>query len=123
MPEQVLRGLVVLAQVLEIIGASALVLGFVIATFRYLRQVGDLGAVPAFGLYRQSLGRVVLIGLEILVAATIIKTITVDSSPRTLGMLVAMIGIRTILSWTMVLEMSGRWPWQKAPATESQSTA
>ena len=123
MPEQVLRGLVVLAQVLEIIGASALVLGFVIATFRYLRQVGDLGAVPAFGRYRQSLGRVVLIGLEILVAATIIKTITVDSSPRTLGMLVAMIGIRTILSWTMVLEMSGRWPWQKAPATESQSTA
>ena len=114
MPEQVLRGLVVLAQVLEIIGASALVLGFVVATLRYLRQIGNLGAVPAFGLYRQSLGRVVLIGLEILVAATIIKTITVDSSPRTLGMLVAMIGIRTILSWTMVLEMSGRWPWQKA---------
>ena len=37
--------------------------------------------------------------------------------------LVAMIGIRTMLSWTMVLEMSGRWPWQQAPATESQSTA
>jgi uncharacterized membrane protein len=116
MPEQVLRGLEILAQIMEIIGSSALVLGFVIATVRYLRQIGDLGGSPALGLYRQSLGRVVLIGLEILVAATIIKTITVDPSPEALGMLVAMIGIRTILSWTMVLEMTGRWPWQKAPA-------
>lgn len=123
MPEQVLRGLAVLAQILEIIGAGALVLGFVIGTVRYVRQILAAGASLAFGSYRQSLGRVVVIGLEILVAATIVKTITVDPSPKALGMLAIMIGIRTMLSWSMALEMTGRWPWQQAPASESQKTS
>jgi len=55
-----------------------------------------------------------VIGLEILVAVTIIKTITVDASPENLGVLALMIVIRTMLSWTTVLEMNGKWPWQKA---------
>lgn len=116
MPEQVLRGLEVLAQILEIIGAGALVSGFVIGTARYVKQILAAGASSAFGSYRQSLGRVVVIGLEILVAATIVKTITVDPTPKALGMLAIMIGIRTMLSWSMVLEMTGRWPWQQAAA-------
>jgi len=116
MPEQVIQGLNFLAQILEIIGAGALVLGFVIGTVRYFRQIRQLGASTAFGQYRQSLGRVVLMGLEILVAATIVKTITVDPTPKALGMLAIMIGIRTMLSWAMVLEMTGRWPWQQAAA-------
>ena len=63
--------------------------------------------------YRQSLGRVVLIGLEVLVAATIIKTITFEPSLKSMGQLAGMVLIRTVLGWTMVLEMNGRWPWQK----------
>jgi len=46
------------------------------------------------------------------VAATILKTITVEPTPEALGRLAFMIAIRTILGWTMVLEMNGRWPWQ-----------
>jgi uncharacterized membrane protein len=62
--------------------------------------------------YRQSLGRSVLIGLEILVASTIIKTIIVDPSIESLGILTAMVIIRAMLGWTTVLEINGRWPWQ-----------
>ena len=91
-------------------------LGFLIASVVCVRQHRALGARPAYKHYRHSLGRVVVIGLEILVAATIIKTITVDPTPRALGLLAVMIAIRTILSWTMVLEVTGRWPWQKKPA-------
>ena len=123
MPDPVLRVLVGIAQWMEIVGAGALVVGFVWATVRYVRAMRPLGMVPAFTLYRQALARVVLIGLEILVAATIIKTITIDPSPTALGLLAMMIGIRTILSWTTVLEMSGRWPWQRKPAAEPQSAA
>lgn len=64
-----------------------------------------------------------MIRLEILVAATIIQTVTIGPSPTALGLLAIMIAILTILSWTTVLEMSGRWPWQREPATESQPTA
>jgi uncharacterized membrane protein len=54
-----------------------------------------------------------LIGLEILVAATIIKTIIVEPSVEGVGLLATMIIIRTMLGWTTVLEVSGRWPWQR----------
>jgi uncharacterized membrane protein len=63
--------------------------------------------------YRRSLGRSVLIGLEILVAATIIKTITVEPSVEGMGLLAAMVVIRIMLGWTTALEISGRWPWQR----------
>jgi uncharacterized membrane protein len=112
MPDVVLQGLGVLVHALEIAGAGALVLGFVIATARCFQQSLRQGAIPALGRYRQSLGRVVLIGLEILVAATIIKTITLDPAVENLGLLAIMVAIRTILGWTIVLEMSGRWPWR-----------
>jgi uncharacterized membrane protein len=52
--------------------------------------------------------------LEILVAATIIKTITLDPTLENMGLLAMMIAIRTALGWAMVLEMNGRWPWQKS---------
>lgn len=74
---------------------------------------GQVDHHTAIRRYRQSLGRSVLIGLEVLVAATIIKTITVEPSLESLGLLAGMIVIRTILGWTTVLEISGRWPWQK----------
>ncbi|MCL7976078.1 MAG: DUF1622 domain-containing protein [marine benthic group bacterium] len=119
MPESVIQGLGVVALVGEIIGAGALVLGFLMVTARWAREARSLGALSAYDRYRKSLGRVVVIGLEILVAVTIIKTITVEATPEALGLLAVMIGIRTMLSWTTVLEMSGRWPWQRAPARNS----
>ena len=113
MPDEVLQSLKVLAQVLEIVGASAMVLGFVIATALCFRRSLQQGAIPAVNRYRRSLGRVILIGLEILVAATIIKTITFESTVEGMSLLAIMVAIRTTLGWTMVLEMNGRWPWQK----------
>jgi uncharacterized membrane protein len=98
---------------LEIIGGSMLILGFILATVRWFRQIFREGAEQAVKPYRQSLGRVVLIGLEVLVAATIIKTITFEPNLENIGILVAMIAIRTMLGWLMVVELSGRWPWQK----------
>lgn len=114
MPEAVIDGLRLLAQIFEVVGASALILGFVIATVRCVLQIGRLGATQAIPGYRQALGRVVLIALEILVAATIIKTITLDPTLESIGLLAVMIAVRTALGWAMVLEMNGRWPWQKS---------
>lgn len=113
MPEFVTQGLELLIQLLEICGASLLILGFVVATWKWVHRIRREGHRTALGYYRQSLGRSVLIGLEVLVAATIIKTVIVEPSFEGLGLLAGMIVIRTMLGWTTALEISGRWPWQK----------
>jgi len=113
MLDPIVQGIALLAQILEICGAGFLILGFIIDTTRWFQRMRQQGSPGALEHYRQSLGRSVLIGLEILVAATIIKTIIVEPSLESLGLLVSMVIIRSMLGWTTVLEISGRWPWQR----------
>ncbi len=65
--------------------------------------------------YRQTLARAILLGLELLVAADIINTVAVDPSFRSVGVLGLIVLVRTFLSFTLELEISGRWPWQAKP--------
>ena len=80
MPEFVVHGLELLIKLLEICGASLLILGFVVATWKWVQRINREGQSSALRHYRRSLGRSVLIGLEVLVVATIIKTIIVEPS-------------------------------------------
>ena len=52
-----------------------------------------------------------LLGLEVLVAADIVKTIAIELTFTSLGLLAGLVLVRTFLSWTLVLEIEGRWPW------------
>ena len=113
MPDEVLQGLEVITRAVEIVGAAALVVGFVVATIHCLRRYFREGTKPAVKRYRKALGRVVLIGLEILIVATIIKTITLDPTVEGMGFLAITVAIRTALGWSTTLEMNGRWPWQQ----------
>lgn len=61
---------------------------------------------------RRSLGAGILIGLEFLVAADIIHTVAVELTFATVGVLAIIVIIRTFLSFTLDLELNGRWPWQ-----------
>ena len=114
MPEIAVQGLTLVMRLLEICGAAFLVVGFIVATVHWIQPMSSGEKRQALSSYRQSLGRTVLIGLEVLVAATIIKTIIVEPSLEGLGLLAAMVVIRTILGWSTVLEINGRWPWQRA---------
>src|SRR5262249_23493866 len=60
-----------------------------------------------------------LLGLEVLVAADIVKTIAHELSVMSLGLLAGLVFVRTFLSWTLVLEIEGRWPWQREPSLMS----
>ncbi|WP_052480876.1 DUF1622 domain-containing protein [Gilvimarinus agarilyticus] len=64
---------------------------------------------------RRRLGRGILLGLEFLVAADIIHTVAVELTFTTVGVLAIVVLIRTFLSFTLDLEITGRWPWQDAP--------
>ena len=63
--------------------------------------------------YRQNIGRAILLGLEFLVAADIIRTVAVSPTFRSAGVLAIIVLIRTFLSMALQLELEGRWPWQK----------
>jgi len=65
---------------------------------------------------RQRLARGILLGLELLVAADIIHTVAVDLSFQSVGILAIVVGIRTLLSFTLEVDLTGRWPWQHGAA-------
>ena len=69
--------------------------------------------------YKIRIGRSLLLGLEVLVAADIVKTIAIELTFTSLGLLAGLVVVRTFLSWTLVLEIEGRWPWQRETPAES----
>ncbi|SIR64890.1 Protein of unknown function [Microbacterium sp. RURRCA19A] len=85
-----------------------------LAAQRTLRREPDV-----YSRFRRFLGRSILLGLELLVAADIIRTVAVTPTLASVGVLAAIVLIRTFLSWSLELEITGRWPWQKAAAVDS----
>jgi uncharacterized membrane protein len=66
--------------------------------------------------YRAALGRAMLLGLEILIAADVVRTAALDPSLKNISALGALVLVRTFLSWSIILEIEGRWPWQSRGA-------
>jgi len=71
--------------------------------------------VDTYRRYRQQLGRSILLGLELLVAADIIRTVAVRPTLTSVAVLAGIVLIRTFLSFSLELEITGRWPWQNRP--------
>ena len=65
--------------------------------------------------FRSGLGRSILLGLEFLVAADIINTVAIEPTVQSLLVLAGIVLIRTFLSFSLEVEIDGRWPWQKRP--------
>jgi uncharacterized membrane protein len=72
----------------------------------------ELLSAEAYRSFRQQLGRTLLLTLEFLIASDIIYTIAVERTFESLGMLGLLVLIRTFLSFSLEVEISGRWPWQ-----------
>lgn len=98
-------------------GVAAIVIGAVVST---VIAVGHLlQRRPVYSSYRRWLGRSILLGLELLVAADIIRTVAITPTFDSVIVLGLIVLIRTFLSFSLELEITGRWPWQKGePATE-----
>ena len=103
--------LVVEAMGIAIIGTVAVFsLGYFLVKAVARNPVGEV-----YRSVRQVLGRGILLGLEFLVAADIVHTVAVELTFRTVGVLAIIVVIRTFLSWSLELELTGRWPWQGRP--------
>lgn len=104
---------------MDAVGVAVIVLGIVVASALALSRLAGEGAdrMAVYRSYRQGIGRAILLGLEILVAADIIRTVAVSPTFETVGVLAIIVAIRTFLSVTLEVELEGRWPWQRRPAT------
>jgi uncharacterized membrane protein len=95
-------------------GVLVLVIGAVVAAVRAAQSAR--GQQPGtYRQFRQQLGRTILLGLELLVAADIIRTVAVTPTLASVLVLALIVLIRTFLSFSLELEITGRWPWQKDP--------
>lgn len=100
-------------KIVDLAGVVAIVVGIVIATVIFLGRVRHRDNYrDAYVGYRQHLGRALLLGLELLVAADIIRTIAIEPTLESVGVLAGIVLIRTFLSFALELEVSGRFPWQ-----------
>ncbi len=99
---------------LEGAGVATVVLGAVVAAVRALRYRGP--AASTYRTYRQALGKAILLGLEFLVAADIVRTVSHVPSLQQVAVLGGIVVIRTFLSFTLEVELEGRWPWQRPRA-------
>ena len=98
---------------LEGAGVGSIVVGAVVAAFTSFRH--RAGTRGAYRTYREDLGKSILLGLEFLVAADIIRTVSHAPSLGEVAVLGGIVLIRTFLSFTLEVELEGRWPWQRRP--------
>jgi len=118
-------------EVIETVGKA--IDGVGVAVIAVGALISAAGVIPrlktgsAYSVFREQLGRSILLGLEFLVAADIIRTVAVTPDARSVAVLGGIVLIRTFLSFSLQLEVTGYWPWQKArqqqAAAEAAATA
>jgi len=103
------------AQGIEVLAVLIIIVGIIYGIGRYFshrrQQVAN-----AYKHFKDQIGKALLLGLEFLVAADIIRTVALSPTLRNVAMLGVLVLIRTFLSWSLVVEIEGRWPWK--PKTE-----
>ena len=116
-------------RVMDFAGVAVMVIGALVSIpmalrgFQPRRLPPESEPLSVYRSYRQLLGRSILLGLELLVAADIIRSVAVTPTFEGVGVLAIIVLIRTFLSFSLELEITGRWPWQTRRQGSSDSSA
>jgi uncharacterized membrane protein len=97
---------------IELAGVLVIIIGMLLACVQYVRAAHD--GSKAYHDLRARLGRAILLGLEFLVAADIINSVAIEPSLQSLAVLAGIVIIRTFLSFSLEVEIQGRWPWSRS---------
>jgi uncharacterized membrane protein len=107
------------AKVFEAVGVAVLVAGFAVGFVRAgIAFVRDEPRGAIYQRLRSFVGRTILLSLEILIAADLIRTVAVDPSIENVASLALIVLIRTVLSFTLDVEIEGRLPWRAKPTAD-----
>jgi uncharacterized membrane protein len=110
------EAILVAVRAVEVAGIAALLLGAILASAAFLRDWFRAGLGGAYHSYRANLGRAILLGLELLIIADIIRTVTMEPTLTNLAILGGIVLIRTFLSIALEVEIGGAWPWRRHPS-------
>lgn len=103
-----------ITRLIEMIGTGIIVVGAGTSLLKFVLQlVRQTIDTRAIGSFRSDLGEAILLGLEFLVAADIINTVAIQPTINNLLVLAGIVLIRTFLSFSLEVEIKGRWPWQR----------
>jgi uncharacterized membrane protein len=97
---------------LEASGLTAIIIGAIISTVAFLGRLRHDGFDGGYPNYRANLGRCILLGLEFLIAADILKSVLADPTLDSVAVLAGIVLIRTFLSTSLEVEINGHWPWE-----------
>ena len=111
--EQVNAAIEWVARALEVAGVAVIALAFAYALVRGLLHAGQR-RTDAYDRVKKFIGKALLLGLEFLVAADIIRTVTIAPTLARLLSLGLLIAVRIVLGWSIAVEIEGCWPWQVA---------
>ena len=110
------------ALAIEILAVAIIVLAIFYSVFRYsMRGIFQSQAGGRYRELKEHLGQALLLGLEILVAADIVRTVALEATLESVVILGLLVLVRTFLSWALVVEIEGRWPWQQSRPREGES--
>lgn len=102
-------------------GVAFIVIAIGIAGAAFARGLNrDVPFESSYRQLRQGIGRGILLGLELLVAGDIIRTVAIAPTFTSVGVLALIVTIRTFLSFSLEVELTGRWPWQARPAAPEE---
>jgi uncharacterized membrane protein len=104
-------------KVVEAVGAGIMVVGGLGAFVAFARRALRRTTARAYEDLRRNLGRSILLGLEVLIVADIVRTIIVDPTLESVAVLGAIVVIRILLSFSLEVEIDGAWPWRRARVT------
>ena len=109
---------------IEGLAVAIIALSVLVFTLRYLyfMLVRRGRSAAAFTQYKHGLGKALLLALELLVAADVVQTVVLEFTLANVAALGVLVLVRTFLSWSLVVEIEGRWPWQPQRKAE-QSTS
>lgn len=108
------------AQVIEMFAVAIIMIAIVHGTIRYLIRVNQQMS-DAYQRLKAQLGKALLLGLEFLVAADIVRTVALEPNLQNVVILGLLVIIRTFLSWSLVVEIEGHWPWRGAEGRGTES--
>jgi uncharacterized membrane protein len=111
--DQLLEAVHFVTRMVEMAGIGVMLTGGIVSLALFTMALARDKATAAIAGFRSNLGRSILLGLEFLVAADIIDTVAIEPTLESVAVLAGIVLIRTFLSFSLELEIEGRWPWER----------
>jgi uncharacterized membrane protein len=117
-PESFIEWVEIASLFVEVIAVIIIVYSLIYGSVRFIVNIiqAKLTPLERFKQYKHGLAKSLLLSLEILVAADVIRTVALEPTLTNIIGLGLLVVIRTFLSWSLIVEMDGRWPWQPRPS-------